>query len=432
MILTGERMILNRMKKETEVEHICRYQFAKQFVTGKRVLDAACGSGYGTKILAEDASEVTGIDISAEAVAYAEKEYKQSNTRYLVGSVEKMPFADQSFDVIISFETIEHIDEIAQDSFLSEIKRVIKNDGILIISTPNKKKFTDERGGKHSEYHVKEFYVEEFRKFLARKFDYVIFQQQFYAKSACIIDSEGSQAQITDFNDEGMYVIAIASNMDIRNVVRTSFIMRYPEKYEMTNDFVQVFYSQEKNYSEENSQLVEIDNRNEFQEVYVKLDGIKCRYLRIDPITGRGIIRVIGIKINLTSGEIVKISEYTSNADREENGDLYFYNKDPQIYISLMDEEVIDSLEFKFIFVNYINGKNGDDTIIHFLLEQNENLERNNNKLWKENNELQKESNDLRKENNELEKKMMEIYNSKMWKVQQKIAKILRILGMEK
>ena len=231
MILTGERMILNRMRKETEIEHLCRYQYAKQFVAGKKVLDAACGSGYGTKILAEDAGEVVGMDISSEAIAYARNEYMQSNTRYVVGSVEKLPFEDQVFDVIVSFETIEHVNETIQNAFLNEIKRVLKEDGILIMSTPNKKKFTDERGGKLSKYHVKEFYVEEFRDFLNKQFNYVVLEQQFYAQAACIVDKSTCQAQIDGFKDEGMYVIAVASDTALKDIVRNSVIVRCPKEY---------------------------------------------------------------------------------------------------------------------------------------------------------------------------------------------------------
>lgn len=411
MILTGERMILDRMKKETEIEHICRYKFAQQFVVGKRVLDAACGSGYGTKILAECAADVTGMDISAEAIAFAEKEYAQPNARYLVGSVDCLPFEDNSFDVIISFETIEHVNEVIQNSFLSEIKRVLKENGILIMSTPNKKKYTDERSGKHSEYHVKEFYVEEFRDFLGDKFDYVKFERQFYARSACIIDDESYQAQIEGFNEEGMYVVAIASDMNIKEMMNNSFVMRYPAKYERMNDYVQVFYSDTMSYSEENSQLVEIDNREEYHDVHIKLDGIRCRYLRIDPIKGRGMIRVTGIEIKLINGEKIQIDEYTSNASRKENGILYFCYNDPQIFIEFSEEYRIDLISFKFMIVNSKSYEDGEDPIVHLLYEENSNL---------------------KKVNDRLQKQITDIYDSKTWKIQQKIVKILEIFERKK
>lgn len=381
MILTGERMILDRMRKETEIEHLCRYQYAKQFVTGKKVLDAACGSGYGTKILAEGAAEVVGMDISAEAIAYAENKYKQSNTRYLIGSVERLPFGDQTFDVVVSFETIEHVNESIQNSFLSEISRVLRKDGILIMSTPNKKIFTDERGGGYSEYHVKEFYVDEFKNFLDNKFDYVTFKQQFYAKSACIIGEEDCQAQIAGFGDGGVYVIAIASNIDIKEIVKESFVLRYPEEYEQMNDFTQVFYSNTMNFTEENSQISEIDNRNVSQIICIFFDGIKCKYLRIDPITGRGIICFVKIEITLADRKKIKVEKYTSNASKEENGTLYFYAEDAQIIIDLGEEKAIDSIDIEFLLVNRVNGLNGDNAIIQILMGDNEQLRKENDEL---------------------------------------------------
>ena len=135
MEFTGERMILGTTDKELETEHLDRYRFAEQFVSGKTVLDAACGSGYGTKMLAGTAENVTGIDISKEAIEYAGMLYKADNISYVLGTVSDLPFPNMSFDVVVSFETIEHIDRDTQILFLDEIKRIIKREGILPIST---------------------------------------------------------------------------------------------------------------------------------------------------------------------------------------------------------------------------------------------------------------------------------------------------------
>ena len=425
MVLTGERMILDRMKKETEIEHICRYQYAKQFVANKRVLDAACGTGYGTKILAECAEEVIGMDISSETIAYAIKNYKQVNTRYLIGSVECLPFEDQSFDAIVSFETIEHVNGIIQYSFLNEIKRVLKEDGILIMSTPNKKEFTDKRGGKHSEYHVKEFYLDEFRDFLKGSFNHVLLEKQFYAKSACIINETDTQAQITDFDDEGMYVIAIASDADVEKIGNKSFIMRYPQEYEQMNDFTQIFYSSVGEFNEENSQLAEINNNGESQIVSIQFDGIKCKQLRIDPMTGRGIICIEKMKIRLTDGNTVEIEDYASNAYKKENKILYFCDNDPQIFVELDDEKVIDSIEFGFKKIKAPNGLYGDDAIISILKESNGVLKRDNNNL-------KIKCDILEESNGEMQKQLNEIYNSKTWRLQQKLINVINKKGWKK
>lgn len=348
MIFTGERMILNRMRKETEVEHLCRYYMAQKYVHGKNVLDAACGSGYGTGILAETAKYVTGMDISEEAVLDARTNFGKDNTNFVIGSVEKLPFKDNSFDVVVSFETIEHVNGEIQDSFLKEIKRVLKNDGILIMSTPNKKTFTDERSGIASQYHVKEFYVNDFEFFLHQCFKNVIMKKQFYAMSACIIDEISDKAMTEGFKDESLYVIAIASNTNIDGILRESFLYRYPVQYEKNNDYTQVFYSETEEYLEENSQIVEINNFESTQTVNVKLDGISARYLRIDPVKGGSKIKLNNINIKLMSGEqIDSIIPYYTN-EFEKIKDASIFVADPQYCFDLGKVREIDEITIKF------------------------------------------------------------------------------------
>ena len=142
-------------------EHVIRYLFASQFVTSKTVLDAACGSGYGSSILLESgAKKVVGIDNSSEAIEYCEKNYKKENLEFKKDNCEKINL-DTQFDVAISFETIEHLKN--QDNFLSEIKRVLKNDGIFIVSTPNTETYPS-----GNPFHSKEFTESEFKQFLGK------------------------------------------------------------------------------------------------------------------------------------------------------------------------------------------------------------------------------------------------------------------------
>jgi len=149
-------------------QHIMRYVFAAQYVKSNDwVLDAACGAGYGTYYLAERAFEgkVYGLDISEAALAVAKRYYTRSNIEYLRGDVLKLPFSDGSFDVVVSFETIEHVED--GDAFLAEMRRVLKPDGLFICSTPNIE-YTF-----HPRFHVREYYPEEFFKLLERHFSKV-------------------------------------------------------------------------------------------------------------------------------------------------------------------------------------------------------------------------------------------------------------------
>jgi ubiquinone/menaquinone biosynthesis C-methylase UbiE len=156
---TGERMIPEFHKGGSTwglvyAEHFTRYYCAQDLVKGKVVLDIACGSGYGTQLLAKGAKKVYGVDVSRDAVEYARKKFPAKNVEYLTGDATKIPLDDNSVDVVVTFETIEHIKDYHR--FLTEVKRVLKDDGLAIISTPNDTEFAE---GNH--FHVHEFTYKE-------------------------------------------------------------------------------------------------------------------------------------------------------------------------------------------------------------------------------------------------------------------------------
>ena len=138
---TGERFIPG-VKGDIEIEHLHRYHAAAELVTGLRVLDIACGEGYGSSILAQRAASVVGVDISPDAVAHARSSYAASNLHFEEGSCTKIPLPDASVDVLISFETLEHVDE--QEATLREFldsKQKLEESDIrdairLVMSTP--------------------------------------------------------------------------------------------------------------------------------------------------------------------------------------------------------------------------------------------------------------------------------------------------------
>ena len=167
MLFSGERFIPGECDVALEKEHMNRYQFASNLVTGKRVVDIACGSGYGSAMMAKQAIQVTGIDISEEAIEYCQKNYQLPNLNYLVGNVAEIPLTDSSVDVVVSFETLEHVDEADQIRFMAEIRRILVPGGLLIVSTPNKDVY-DERGD--NEFHKHELSFDEFKTFLQKGF----------------------------------------------------------------------------------------------------------------------------------------------------------------------------------------------------------------------------------------------------------------------
>lgn len=161
LTFTGERF-LTECQGEIVYEHWHRYFLACEHARGKRVLDVASGEGYGSHLLANVAESVVGIDISADAVSHARSKYARANLQYIAASCTQIPLPDASFDYIVSFETIEHIDEAAQRGFLREVNRLLKPDGVFLISSPNRPEYSEKKGYKN-EYHVKELDKEELR-----------------------------------------------------------------------------------------------------------------------------------------------------------------------------------------------------------------------------------------------------------------------------
>ena len=235
-------------------EHTIRYLFASQFTTSKSVLDAACGSGYGSAILSKSgATKVVGIDNSSEAIEYCEKNYKKENLEFKKDNCEKITL-DTTFDVVVSFETIEHLKN--QDNFLTEVKRVLKDDGIFIVSTPNTDTYPSD-----NPFHYKEFTESEFKLFLGKYFSNITIFYQYYPSSMAIskpadimndlkINFFNAQTyQIDDIskkfnldNSDGLFFVAICSNNPIANIDNKLYLysstinqLSSPEEHELTH-----------------------------------------------------------------------------------------------------------------------------------------------------------------------------------------------------
>jgi SAM-dependent methyltransferase len=155
--------------------HLSRYRFAASYTGGKRVLDIACGIGYGSYLLAGEgkAKHVDGADISKEAIEAAKDRYPAPTLSYHHVDGGRLPFADSSFDVVVSFETIEHVESPA--AFLGELRRVLVQGGRLIISTPNRRFHSMGRRTPWNPFHEVEYSPAEFRKILMDEFPSVEF-----------------------------------------------------------------------------------------------------------------------------------------------------------------------------------------------------------------------------------------------------------------
>lgn len=166
---TGERAdVVGRPKTHEEQDHLSRYRWAAAQVSG-RILDVACGTGYGMKVLAERGA-ATGLDSHSGAVEVA----RSRGVDAQVATVPPLRFPDATFDAIVSFETIEHVNE--DDAFVAEIRRVLKPNGLLFLSTPNKDK-TSPFGPPQNPWHEREYTLADLLHLLREFRDLEVFMQ---------------------------------------------------------------------------------------------------------------------------------------------------------------------------------------------------------------------------------------------------------------
>jgi SAM-dependent methyltransferase len=166
---TGERLT-GDTSGQTEIEHLHRYFFARSLCRGLDVLDIASGEGYGSAMLAQVARSVTGVEIDEASVRHANEAYARPALQYLLGDARKIPLPDTSVDAVVSFETLEHFFE--HDVFMSEIRRVLRPRGFLVISSPERDVYSP-AGGRPNPYHVHELTHREFDDLLHRHFGHV-------------------------------------------------------------------------------------------------------------------------------------------------------------------------------------------------------------------------------------------------------------------
>ncbi len=219
---TGERFDPALMGDHLiEAEHFARYAWASQFAKGKRVLDAACGMAYGTAMLASaGAADTIGVDLDAEVIAKVEATAPK-DARFLVGDLRKLPFDDGKFDLVVCFEAIEHVTE--PELVLDELARVLVDDGLLLVSTPNRDVYMP-----GNPFHLRELTPNELERELKSRFRSVSLRRQHTWIASAVLDDEGFEAGGNAVIDDlrvhktaagipghETYTIGIASDADV-------------------------------------------------------------------------------------------------------------------------------------------------------------------------------------------------------------------------
>ncbi len=164
---TGHRLVLSEgdvppYLRPTLYQHLTAYNYCKDYVAGKDILDVGCGTGYGSNLLAKTAKSVTAVDLSDTGIAIAKDTYHKPNLTYKVMDASDLSyFKDKTFDLVYSSQCIEHV--VEYERFVSEVIRVLKDDGIFIVTTPNADLYVPGV----VPFHYKEFTADELKALLS-------------------------------------------------------------------------------------------------------------------------------------------------------------------------------------------------------------------------------------------------------------------------
>lgn len=234
---TGERLI-PKINKGGAIfyEHIARYLFASQLTKNKVVLDAACGSGYGSYILSKygKSKEVYSFDCSKESIDYAKNNYGLKNIFFIQDNIENLrTYFENIIDIAVGFEIIEHLKN--QKHFLVQVKKSLKPNGLFFISTPNK--YTYPAG---NPFHTKELSPSQFYKLLNQFFKYIRIYYQYFELAQLIkpktnadfvLEEKFSKinqlvySTTTSYIKNSQFIMAICSDRpipELKNVIITS------------------------------------------------------------------------------------------------------------------------------------------------------------------------------------------------------------------
>lgn len=209
-------------------EHLARYRLAADLGSDREVLDAGCGVGYGAEIIARGgASRVVGVDLAPEAIATASAT-TEAAVEFQVADVRDLPFGPGSFDLVVCFEVLEHLED--PERAVAELKGVLREDGVLVVSSPNRGVYPP-----GNPYHLHEFTAEELRDALTAKFANVVLMRQHPRLASLIADDRtlastadepvrAIVAEASQTTVEGIYTVALASDAPLAEPAATGVL----------------------------------------------------------------------------------------------------------------------------------------------------------------------------------------------------------------
>jgi len=270
----GERFVPEQ-EGVIRLEHMHRYHLACRIAKDLDVLDIASGEGYGSALLAAVARTVIGVDIDQDAIDHARDTYVHNGLSFLQGQATQIPLPDRAVDLVVSFETIEHLQD--HDCMIKEIRRVLKKRGVLMISSPNKSIYSDKSGYKNP-FHKHELYTSEFLCLINANFTNVLHYRQKTTGASIIAASSGSAPFINlNSNDaaqgliEHRYDLIIASDGELPELPNSA--------YEISDGPLQP----------EKSELTIIELKNDLEKALKECTRIKDEYADLEPLKNENI-----------------------------------------------------------------------------------------------------------------------------------------------
>lgn len=263
---TGERCT-SLANPQTQIEHLHRYVLAAQFVDGKSVLDLACGEGYGSKMLSARALSVLGVDVDERTIDHARRQYADVGIDFMACDALRLPPTLGQFDVVVSFETIEHLE--FPETFLRRCLSLLGEEGLLIISSPDPNYYRV--GEEKNPHHIRELTETEFITLLESQFSYVKILRQYCIVGSVIASAGGSGISFCELSTDNTihvtsdpinapYMLAFASNRTLPEIegsiytysrdVESGALTQLPPRFSAMVDILrsQVYESAERAY----------------------------------------------------------------------------------------------------------------------------------------------------------------------------------------
>lgn len=203
------------------VEHLGRYYFAADVLNNRnRVLDVACGDGYGTKVLSKKMKYVVGVDRNKDYLNIAKSKYNNDNIEYKCIDVDKETIVGK-YDGIVCFETLEHLKY--SDRFLKNLYNILNENGVMILSVPNSKYEIVENGQNRDSFHLHIFKYEDITKKLQEVGFYIkkVYGQSYINK---IVNKEIEKYELTNIIDDAK-TIAYPNEYDIKKSYSYVFVL---------------------------------------------------------------------------------------------------------------------------------------------------------------------------------------------------------------